>query len=230
MPALLLGACVCFVLLGRWQLERAEVNRSIEIRFSEAAELPVLVAPVSDAEESLYRRIRLEGRYRADQQILLDNMTHQGRAGFEVLTPFVLDEDARLILVNRGFVPAGADRGRPPGIALADVSASVSGRVGRLPRAALDLDAPPVELAPSVVLLSFPEWSDVEAVLGRDAYPFVLLLDADQANGFSRDWQVPDDRDERNIAYAVQWFALGGLALVIAFGAVLRQRQRKERP
>ncbi len=37
-------------------------------------------------------------------QFLLDNMTHAGRAGYEVLTPLLLD-DGRVLLVNRGWLP-----------------------------------------------------------------------------------------------------------------------------
>ncbi len=61
-------------------------------------------------------RISLSGTFIHDQQFLLDNRSHQGRPGWEVLTPLALD-DGRLILVNRGWIPFSGDRTRLPDVA-----------------------------------------------------------------------------------------------------------------
>jgi surfeit locus 1 family protein len=55
-------------------------------------------------------------------------------------------------------------------------------------------------------------------VLGRPLYPFAVLLDEAEAGGFLREWGPVTGRAERNIAYAVQWFALAALAMAIAIG------------
>jgi len=243
----LLLAALGFAALGRWQLERAESNRAIVASFESATTLPPLEQPVVEAEPFRYRTIRLRGRYVPESQVLLDNMTSHGVAGYQVLTPFRLSDDgvitfgdgvagerppdgASLVLVNRGWVAASPDRSVLPDVAVAGAGAGagevvVSGRVDRLPRAALDLAAPPGGKAAPVTVLSFPDFAAIEAALGTRVHHFQLLLDADAALGFVRDWSPPADRADRNIAYAVQWFGLALLAFVLALGVAIKARR-----
>jgi surfeit locus 1 family protein len=218
--------------LGRWQLERAEVNRAIEQGYVAAADLPVLDRPIAaDRVEALrYRRIELTGRYRADVQILLDNRTAKGSAGYEVLTPFETGDGGPFVLVNRGWVPASPDRSVLPDVGIETGAATVRGRIDRLPRAGLKLDAPPPVRDRPVAVLSFPAPSEIAAALDHPVHAFQLLLDAEAPSGYARDWTPPADRDERNIAYAVQWFALAALALTLAVGVAWRARRRRPEP
>jgi surfeit locus 1 family protein len=228
-PVALLLVSAGFVSLGRWQLDRAEVNRHIEQTFVAADALEVLDLPLSSisVENHRYRHMRLTGHYEPTIQILLDNMTRDGRAGYEVLTPFVIDEASRdesagqRLLVNRGWVPAPWDRAELPNVSIEPRLATIEGRIDRLPRAGLDLNAPAPSEGQPVVVLSFPGYDDIEAALGRPVYAFQLLLSDDQPQGFSRSWAPETDRDDRNVAYAVQWLALAALALSIAIGIAI---------
>lgn len=219
--ALLLTALL-FARLGFWQLSRAEENRQLEARFAAAADLAVLSWPLDAAEfgANQYRRLRLTGRYLPEHQILLDNITANGQAGYQVLTPFSLP-DGSTVLVNRGWLRAAADRSQLPAIGLEAVATAVSGRVDRLPRAALNLNAEPVTMN-GVTVMSFPAIEAIEAVLERELADFQLLLDPSAPEGYARNWGPEQGRDERNIAYAVQWFGLMLLALVLAIGALWR--------
>jgi hypothetical protein len=105
------------------------------------------------------------------------------------------------------------------------LSAEIAGRIDRLPRAGLSLKTPAVAAGPLAVL-SFPEYDDIEAVLGNPVHPFVVLLDPDAANGFERNWAPAEDRADRSLAYAVQWFGLAALALALAIGTAVRSLRR----
>jgi len=227
-PGALLLLSAGFVSLGRWQLERAEVNRGIEQRFELADGLPALDRPVggADADTHRYRRMTLAGRYEADVQVLLDNMIRDGRAGFEVLTPFAVEGFDRLVVVNRGWVPAAWDRSELPDVAVAERATTLHGRIDRLPRAGLTLGDAPEPADRRVIVMSFPDIDDLEVVLGRKLHPFQLLLDPQADSGFVRDWAPPRGLDDRNLAYAVQWFALAGLGIVLAIGAAIRATRR----
>lgn len=218
MPGIILvSLAAVFSALGFWQLNRAEQHRELEDRFERAADAPVLELPVAavDIGSQRYSWLRLRGQYRARRQILLDNMTHAGQAGYQVLTPFDIG-DGRLVLINRGWVPADPDRSRMPDVALANQHADISGRIDQLPRAALSLEAEPVSVDDALWVVSFPTIENIENLLGRQVYPFQVLLDPEADAGFVRDWQPGGVTPERNIAYAVQWFALAALAGVIA--------------
>jgi surfeit locus 1 family protein len=227
-----------FVTLGLWQLERAEVNRAIAERFHAAATLPPLEWPVTaagagagagvdpDTTAPRYRQIRLRGHYVPDRQVLLDNMTSHGVAGYQVLTPLRVGGE-RLVLVNRGWVPASPDRSRLPDVALEGRDEIVvRGRIDDLPRAALDLGQAEVLPGGAVVVLSYPDFPTIEAALGVGVHRFQLLLDPAAPEGFTREWGPSAGRAERNIAYAVQWFGLAALAAVIAIGMAVRHWRR----
>ena len=227
----LLLAAVGFAALGRWQLQRAEYHRAVMTELDAVAALPTLEQPVSDAEGFRFRAMRLRGRYVPESQVLLDNMTSHGVAGYQVLTPFRADgtglaDGVALVLVNRGWLPASPDRSVLPDIALSGgAGIVVSGRVDRLPRAALNLDAPAAAKGRPVTVLSFPDFAAIEAVLGAQVHEFQLLLDPAAPEGFVREWVPPADRADRSIAYAVQWFGLALLALVLAIGVAVRGRR-----
>lgn len=223
----LLVAALGFARLGLWQLDRADSHRAVAASFADAAgQAPVAVpATPAEAEARRYRRLELAGHYRAGVQILLDNLTAGGQAGYQVLTPLDIGRE-RLVLVNRGWVPAAPDRRELPELGLPHAAASPGGRIDRLPRAGLVLAAPPAEIRDGLLVLSFPDFTAIEAGLGRTVYPFQLLLDPDAPDGFRRDWGPDADRADRSFGYAVQWFGLAGLALVLGSGYAWRLRRR----
>ncbi len=156
----------------------------------------------------------LQGSYDGQHQFLLDNMSHAGRPGYEVLTPLQL-ADGRTVIVNRGWVALSASRARLPEIGL-DATAPVTalGRLDDLPVAGIALGH--VAPAPGTAwpkLTSFPTMADLAAALGRPLEPRQLLLDADQPLGYVRDWRPSGLGPARHLAYAVQWWTFAALAL-----------------
>src|SRR4051812_18051281 len=81
-----------FVSLGQWQGRRAEEKRAIQATLeARQREMPVvLTGSVTDAAALLFRHVRARGEYLADRQLFIDNRIHEGRAGFEVVTPLRL--------------------------------------------------------------------------------------------------------------------------------------------
>jgi surfeit locus 1 family protein len=208
---LALAGFALFVSLGRWQLDRAEEKRALLGSFERGGErvqeLPTGLAPVER-----YQHLRARGRYDPSRQFLLDNMTWDGQAGFRVLTPLLL-EDGRVLLVDRGFVPGHGDRSRLPDIAVQDSPRQVAGRADTLPRPGIELEAPPAAGWPRIV--SFPRIEEIGAVLGQAVYPQVLLLDADQPDGFVRQWAPVAMGPDRHVGYAVQWFGFAAVNCIL---------------
>ncbi len=153
--------------------------------------------------------------------MLLDNLSYQGRPGYQVLTP--LTTPVGTVLVNRGWVPANGDRTILPDIRVGTPAREVIGRIERLPRPGIQLaaSAMPADAAWPRRLL-FPTSAEVSAQIGIALRDYQLLLDPGAADGYVRDWQPGGLGPERHLAYAVQWFGLALTVVVVCFVLVLR--------
>ena len=199
-----------FVSLGRWQLHRAEEKRALFAGFAAGSAAAVML-PENFRPIERYRRVTASGRYDSSRQFLLDNMTRDGVPGFHVLTP-LLRYDSRVVLVDRGFVPLTGSRSDLPDLRVDEGPRTVTGRADNLPQAAVTLAAAPATGWPRIV--SFPRMPEVAEALSAQVYPQVVLLDADQPDGYLRDWRPPGMAPDRHVAYAVQWFGLAATVLV----------------
>lgn len=224
---------IAFAALGVWQLRRAAEQDAHSQRFIAGAALPALdVLPAGSALEELrYRRVTLAGRYVPHVQVLLDNMTRDGVAGYEVLTLFAPAGGGTSLVVNRGWLAASPDRRHLPDIDVAAEERLVHARIGSLPVPALRLDDDAAAFAPGPVhVMSFPRHADLERVTGLALLPYQLLLDASEADGYLRAWAPRGLRADRNRAYAAQWFLLAAAAAAGGIWAAVGGLRRRQEP
>ena len=214
----LVGTVVAALMLsaGFWQLERAAGKRAERAAF--AAE-DAYRRFADGGAVRLYQPLELRGTWLQGRDILLRDIVVDRRVGHYVLTPLVTGPGEPLVLVNRGFVAGDGT----PAVTPAGSARRVRGRAGRLPRAGYRLGEAILEPTTWPVRALYPRYEDIAAALGREVQPFVLLLDADQADGFERGWQPGGMPPARHTAYAVQWFAM---ALVLGGLMVWHARKR----
>ncbi|HEY6641498.1 SURF1 family protein [Povalibacter sp.] len=223
---LLMLGLAAFVRLGLWQLDRAEEKQSLIDRYDTGGQTTLDLTAAAIDSIPLYQHIRARGRYEPARQILLDNMpSEQGRPGYRVVTPFALDEGG-ILLVDRGWVPMGPTRTDLPAVDVATQPRELMGRFDTLPRAGITLDIPhadPLSNWPRV--MNYPQQGDIESALGRSVLPGLVLLDADQPDGFERAWHTRfQSGPQRHLAYAVQWFGLALAAIVIYLVVSFRRK------
>jgi surfeit locus 1 family protein len=219
-----------FASLGTWQLRRADSSRVTRAQFDGSASEAALTAlPTSLTDAERFRRVELRGEYVAGPQFLLDNMLHDGVAGYHVLTALRVAGGREHVLVNRGWVPVGVDRRVLPEVAVGGESRAVSGRLERLPRPGMRLGASPEgsERGEGVLVLQYPTATELARRLGRPVYDYELLLDAAAPDGYVREWQAPGVAPERHLAYAGQWLALAIGAMAAALVMTCRTARRK---
>jgi len=216
MTALTFALCFAFVSLGRWQWDRGDQREMQIIAFKRGTDRALPLGSRSTAEVPRFQRVSAIGQFDTQRQFLLDNMSHDGQAGYEVLTPFVLT-DGRIVLVNRGWIAFSGFRDRLPDLHFDAANAmTVLGRVDELPSAGLAQGKmpPPVDAAwPKVT--SFPAASELAKALGHAIEPRIVLLDPKEPNGYLRDWHPPGLEPERHWSYAVQWWAFAGVLFLI---------------
>jgi len=212
------AAVAVFAMLGNWQLDRGAEKRDLAADFHRAE--PAIELPPAGRALQRYQRVVARGRYDSSRQFLLDNRSHAGAAGVEVLTPLLL-ADGSAVLVNRGWLPFGTDRARLPEVAVGAESRLVAGRFNELPRAPIELAAPPQAGWPRLV--NYPQAAELAEMLGRELRPGMILLDPDERDGYLRDWQLTGTTPERHLGYAVQWFALAATAAAIWLALSLKR-------
>lgn len=215
------------IIAGFWQLDRAAQKTAIRDSHRAAQQEPVarLESPLPPVDEWRFRRVRLEGRYLAGRQFLIDNRPRPGEGpGYEVVTPLEL-ADGTVVPVNRGWLPAPVDRDELPAVPVDNDQRQVTGTLTRI--------EPGFTLGAMDVSTDWPrrvQFLDAEGIaerLDKPVYPGVLMLGPDQADGYRRDWTPVVEGPARHYAYALQWFAMA-LAAVIVYGFATIKRIRDD--
>lgn len=212
---------------GFWQLDRAAEKQAALDDFASAANVAPRSALVSDvdASASRYQSFRLTGRYNPEQQILLDNMVAEGVNGYQVLTPF--RTNGQWVLVNRGWLPAPADRQQLPDVSVSPAEREITGVLNRLPEPGMRLAGSAEETLDTSWprRLLFPTRETLSAALDRELPDYQLLLTPGQPDGYRRDWSVTTMGPATHYGYALQWFSFAALTTI--FYALLLWRGRR---
>lgn len=187
--ALLAAAgCGAGVLLGNWQSGRAEDKRA-----AAAAE----------------KRVTLRGTFLAKYTVFLDNKVHRGRAGYHVVQPLRL-ADGSHVLVNRGWVAADPRRERLPEVRTPAGEASVEGvRLERFPRAMSAGPRPEGLVWQNIEFGEFAAWS------GLALAPYAVEQHSALEDGLAREWPRADAAVDKHRSYALQWYSLAALSVVL---------------
>jgi surfeit locus 1 family protein len=153
--------------------------------------------------------VALTGQFEGAHQILIDNRVEAERIGYHVVTPFRLD-DGRAVLVDRGFIAAGASRAELPDVPVPEGKRTVRGRI-ELPQRYLELGhvVPAGRLWQNLDPLRFAE------ATGMAVLPIVIEQDAGDApgDGLVRHWPAPDLGSDQHRSYMLQWYLFAAMAL-----------------
>ena len=217
--------------LGLWQLDRAAQKQALQQAMIGRAALPPLsaseLAPdARQAEAQHWRRIRLQGRWRPEATLYLDNRQMHGRPGFFVLTPLLLPAgDA--VLVQRGWIPRHAYAREQ--LAPVDTPAGVVRIEGRIAPALARLYE--FDAAASGPIRQNLDVADYARETAVALLPLVVVqLDgaATAKDGLRRQWAPAAPDVSKHYGYAVQWFSLSALitGLYVWFQLIRPRRQR----
>lgn len=231
---IVIAGIVAMVFLAFWQLDRLDQRKEFNSVVAERSEEePVAFATILeglesgelDVDSAEWRPVTASGTYLPDQIIEFNN-SQGGRAGDNVLTALVLDDDpangteaGTTVIVNRGFVPLGQDLPPAPATRVevlgfvrpsevrvrGDVTDANDGEVlTEIRRIDVDRIAQqlPGEVAPVFIQLT----AAAPALTSSDPAPVVL----------------PEMNNGPHLAYAIQWFIF---SIAVAVGWVLAVRR-----
>ena len=215
------------VMLGNWQLSRAQEKEDRQTQLNQLSQQPVISIPTSSIrlEDYQFRKVEVQGTYVPTHTIYLDNKINRGRAGYQIITPVRLGESSMHVLINRGWIVAGRTRSELPDIPTPAGKVKISGIVESPTIRTLEL---------STETVSGQVWENLHLdryrkATGLTLQPLVVLQENDVQDGLLREWTRPDSGASRNLGYAFQWFSMA-LAIIILYLVlnVKRNHPKKE--
>lgn|SRR3990167_3703872 len=220
----LLAFCL-LVSLGIWQLQRAQQKRALlQAYAARSQQAPLTASDLNPTADLRYYRAKLEGTFENQHTFLLDNRTYQGHIGYEIYTPFKIKGLNKIILVNRGWLPASSSRAELPTIPAATQTMSITGILNN-PAAHFSLGSFADSNANRWPLrIEFIDLQILSKLLGYPVFPYILWLDSSSKGSFTPAQQVTTISPEKHIAYAIQWFALA-IGLLIVCVALIKGRR-----
>ncbi len=224
---LFIGFFPLFLALGFWQLERAKEKRAILDEIDEKLRAyPVAIEKIDEVED-VFVSVLLRGHFLGDRQILLDNKVNKGTAGYEVLTPFRLNSNGRLVMVNRGWVPLGLSRQRLPDVSLAEAVPSEISGIYTHPSSGFSLgDAVDPGQTGWPRILQYIDYPRIEELLGESVLPGVVQIDHNVDANYPKIWQPVVYGPEKHYGYALQWFSVA-LILFILYTVLNTKKLKK---
>ncbi len=220
--------------LGVWQLGRADEKRAMLTEYqSRGHAAPVPLESLDAESDQQYRRVLVTGRFVADRTLLLQNRIRDGKPGYEVLAPFETAPGAPWLWVNRGWLEGSYDRAILPQVPAVEGTPTLHGHLYRSDDA--------FTLGEEVWRETWPQvFQNADMTLLSERlqvtfFPYVLRLDQDSPAALRTGWEVVNIRPETHTGYAVQWFALAAVLVLLSLfnnsnlGAVIKERRGKNR-
>jgi surfeit locus 1 family protein len=221
--------------LGNWQTRRGDEKEQLKAQIEQAKALPPIAANEVSMSTHDKRRVRLTGVLLEDKTIYIDNRTHKGQAGFHVLTPLKIE--GLTVLVLRGWIARDvADRTKLPqrkaiaepvslvGLSQADLIKSYELGKAVKPR-------PEDKLWQSATIDEISQWSglSLSTFVVRQTEALKTASGVAIEDGLVRDWAAFNTDVDKHRGYAVQWYSLSALSVVLWVWFVVIRRLMKKK-
>ncbi|MGB1297154.1 MAG: SURF1 family protein [Psychrobium sp.] len=221
--------------LGFWQLNKAESKEySMALRQSVMAKSIHVLPQTFDSELQQSQKVAIQGRLDFDKTLLLDNKINNGKVGYEVLVPLLVNEivAARVngdsnakqwVMVNLGWVAAGNSRAQLPQLTRWSGQKHIVGYLYKPQLNPFIVNSGSEQTNFPIVVPEFDR-KVVEHIYGRVIYPAMIRLSNDSNWGYLKNWQwVNRMTPEKHRGYAFQWFALALTLVVLSCVFIWRQ-------
>ncbi len=213
------------IALGFWQLGRADTKQSLQRRINDfAKQTPVAVgAAALNVDDVLLRHIEARGRFEPRHTVFIDNRLYKHQPGYYVYMPLRIAGTEKFVLVNRGWIAAGAERNRAPVVKTPEAEVVVRGTAVPASERFIELSSKVADgnLWQNMVVERFRQATQL------DVQPIIMQqtqLHGAPDDGLIRDWPPVDLKRNTHLAYAVQWFALA--AAIFIYWLVINVRAR----
>ena len=212
---------LCLV-LGLWQIDRGNEKSDIYRSYMKGLlDEPKSFNQLSDKPIQLTSVIIKKSKFQSlpDKHFLLDNKVFEREAGYEVLSPILVDN--KTMLVNRGWV-TNYDRQRLPDILNLNNNNDLVGYIYyygeayELEKQSYSSDFP--------MILQNIKINEISSVLGKDMLPYILILSKSDNDNYLVQSKYKKNPELKHYMYAGQWFLFAIIGFV--FMLILLRRDR----
>jgi surfeit locus 1 family protein len=207
----LFGLCIT---LGVWQLHRYEYKKILLTTWQKRLnDVPKPFEEIIKKNNLAFQAVKVKGNYMNINTVLIENHFYHGQPGYEILTPLKISNDEKWIWIDRGWI-VKPQTGTIPFIPPVDGEQEITGHIKIQDEYQFILGKNiynPDNLPLIVQRIDINEFSQV---MHQSFYPFVLRLNANEPNGYIRDWTIVTVTPARHVMYAIQWFAFALILLI----------------
>ena len=220
-----------FISAGQWQWNKYITKSELQAQLDTRVVEPEIRIPATlvDAQSMRYRKVVARGHYEPEFQVLIDNRIFRSQAGYHVITPLRLEGSNVRLLINRGWIPALAERSDVPKVVTPAGAIEISGtaiipgthflRLGSAGRD--DRNGPLGEPGRNTQNNQHSVWQNLDLSVYAQSVTFpvqpiiIQLASESDAGGFVREWPRPDERIQTNLGYALQWWTFAATTVAL---------------
>lgn len=218
---LALAGFTFFLKLGFWQLQRAAEKQTLLNTYHNRQKSAATNWESEDILPKNYSRINVSGFF-YPQQLFLDNQHYQHQFGYNALSALALS-NGYLVIIDRGWIAGDPSRVRFPKVTAPTQKVKLSGTV-YWPTKQWILGPIIEKKSNTLYLLERFDNNILSQVLQKKVYPFIIRLDAESPYGFRRHWEVVSMPPQRHKAYALQWFVMASLVIILFIALNLKKK------
>jgi len=219
------------IALGFWQLDRAEQKRVILAAVTEKMNSETLreVPNEDDIEAARYQHISLQGQFDSQHLIYIDNKVVFGKVGYFVVSPFLVKGSNKQVLVNLGWVAMGKTRQDLPTIKIPQGLLTIAGRIKTNIENVFSLTEQSFDKVSWPLVVQWPSPTQLSSLLNINIQPLIILLDKpkdkvdEYEKQFKREWKFISSSPDMHTSYAMQWFSLAFVLVLIFIGVNTRK-------
>ena len=209
------------LILGFWQIDRGNEKSYIYNSYmSGLLEAPEHFNKLPDKPSQFTNVIIEKSIFSAlpDKHFLLDNKVFERKAGYEVLSPILIDN--KILLVNRGWV-TNHNRQRLPNI----LNLNNNNLIGYVYYYgdAYELEEQKYSSVFPIVIQSI-EIDEISNVLDAEVLPYILILSKSDNDNYTIQPKYKKNPELKHYMYAGQWFLFAIIGLV--FMLILLRRDK----
>lgn len=222
---LLLTLCAIglFTRLGIWQIQRAQEKQQAITAFDKQAANPVFNWSTTTKNPEQYQSLSARGEY-LSQVFFLDNQHHDHKFGYDVILS-LLQENGEVVLVDRGWVAIESrDKEALPQISIPEGNIEITGTAYYPSKKGLVLGEPLEKVADNIAIVETQDVTIFSKFLHKSVYPFIIRESENSAGSYVRDWKIVSMPPARHYGYAVQWFGLALVTLIIFISLNLKKQ------